>query len=248
MRGFWPFLASLAKTRLSAGRQRARSSEALLSATLPCHGLSLDSLALRLRRRHDKTSGCIFCDLPKLGDDAKAHIVHRGQHCYVILNTFPYTPGHVMIVPFAHLDELQKLPVEAAHEMMDLSQRMERVLRQLYTPDGVNLGMNIGKAAGAGVAGHIHMHVLPRWVADANFMSVVGETRMLPESLEMTYERIKGAMEEYRDVWDRVSDPVGRCEAPPRCCSRDRACGPLGRLTGSKTRSHTVCAISHRLC
>jgi ATP adenylyltransferase len=99
-----------------------------------------------------------------------------------------------MVVPFAHLDELQKLPLDAAHEMMDLSQTMERVLRQLYAPDGVNLGMNIGKAAGAGVAGHIHMHVLPRWVADANFVSVVGETRILPESLEITYERIRVAL------------------------------------------------------
>jgi ATP adenylyltransferase len=89
---------------------------------------------------------------------------------------------------------LQALPVEAAHEMMDLSQKMESVLRTLYSPDGINLGMNIGKAAGAGVAGHIHMHVLPRWVADANFISVVGETRILPESLEMTYDRLKGAL------------------------------------------------------
>ena len=142
----------------------------------------------------ERISGCIFCDLPKEADDAKVRIVHRGQHCYVVLNTYPYTPGHVMIVPFAHLDELQKLPVAASHEMMDLSQRMETALRQLYTPDGINLGMNIGKAAGAGVAGHIHMHVLPRWVADANFVSVIGETRILPETLEMTYERIKGAL------------------------------------------------------
>jgi len=141
------------------------------------------------------TSGCIFCDLPKLGDDAKAHIVYRGQSCYIVLNTFPYNPGHVMIVPFAHLDELQKLPAEAAHEVMDWSQRIERVLRQLYSPDGVNLGMNIGKAAGAGVAGHIHMHVLPRWVADANFASVVGETRVLPETLDTTYGRIKAALQ-----------------------------------------------------
>ncbi len=99
-----------------------------------------------------------------------------------------------MIVPFAHLDELQKLPATAAHEMMDLSQKIENVLRELYKPDGINLGMNIGKAAGAGVAGHIHMHALPRWVADSNFISVIGETRMLPESLDMTYERIKSAM------------------------------------------------------
>jgi ATP adenylyltransferase len=142
----------------------------------------------------EKISGCIFCDLPKLGDDAKARIVHRGKHCYIVLNTFPYTPGHVMVVPYQHLDELQKLPDAAAHEMMTLAQEMESALRRLYHPDGVNLGMNIGKAAGAGVAGHIHMHVLPRWVADANFVSVVGETRILPESLEMTYERIKGAL------------------------------------------------------
>ena len=105
-----------------------------------------------------------------------------------------------MIVPFAHLDELQKLPVEAAHEMMDCRSGWRRVLRQLYTPDGINLGMNIGKAAGAGVAGHIHMHVLPRWVADANFMSVVGETRMLPETLEVTWGRIREAMSDERQV------------------------------------------------
>jgi ATP adenylyltransferase len=143
----------------------------------------------------EKASVCVFCDLPKLGDDAKALIVHRAQYCFVILNAYPYTPGHVMIVPFAHLDELRKLPPEAAHEMMDLAQTMESVLRGLYNPDGLNLGMNIGKAAGAGVARHIHMHALPRWVADANFLSVVGETRILPESLEMTYTRIKGALE-----------------------------------------------------
>jgi ATP adenylyltransferase len=99
-----------------------------------------------------------------------------------------------MVVPYAHLDELQKLPAGAAYEMMDLSQKMESVLRALYKPDGINLGMNIGAAAGAGVAGHIHMHVLPRWVADANFISVVGETRILPETLETTWERIRKAI------------------------------------------------------
>jgi len=139
-------------------------------------------------------SGCIFCDLPKLGDDTKARIVHRGKHCFIILNTFPYTPGHSMIVPYAHLDELQNLPTDAAQEMMELSQKMESVLRTLYKPDGINLGMNIGKAAGAGVAGHIHMHILPRWVADGNFMTVVGETRVLPESLDMTYQRIRSEL------------------------------------------------------
>lgn len=141
----------------------------------------------------EKVSGCIFCELPKL-EDQKALIVYRGLHCFVILNSFPYSPGHAMIVPFAHLDQIQRLPRETAHEMMDLSQKMEGVLRQLYNPDGINLGMNIGKAAGAGVAGHVHMHILPRWVADANFMSVVGETRVLPESLETSYQRLKAAL------------------------------------------------------
>ena len=142
----------------------------------------------------EKTPGCVFCQVLEGGEDEKVRIAYRGKHCFVILNTYPYTPGHAMIVPYEHLDELQKLPAEAAHEMMGLSQKMEGVLRQLYHPDGVNLGMNIGKAAGAGVAGHIHMHVLPRWVADANFVSVIGETRMLPETLEVTWKRIKDAL------------------------------------------------------
>jgi ATP adenylyltransferase len=141
-----------------------------------------------------KPAGCIFCELPTLGDDQKAHIVYRGRDCYIVLNTYPYTPGHVMIVPYTHLDELQKLPAEAAQEMMELCQRMEGVLRQLYKPEGINMGMNIGKAAGAGVEGHIHMHALPRWVADANFMSVVGETRILPESLDETWRRVSEAL------------------------------------------------------
>jgi ATP adenylyltransferase len=137
---------------------------------------------------------CIFCELPKL-PDADAKIIHRGEHCFVILNSFPYTSGHVMVVPFAHLDELQKLPEAAAQEMIALSQKMERVLRQVYSPNGINLGMNIGRAAGAGVAGHIHMHVLPRWVGDTNFMTVTGESRVLPEALEETYEKLKAALE-----------------------------------------------------
>jgi len=144
----------------------------------------------------EKIDGCVFCNLVKQNDDEKALITFRGERCFVVLNRYPYTPGHVMIVPYAHLDELQKLPREAANEMMALSQRMEGVLRELYRPDGVNLGMNIGKAAGAGIAGHIHMHALPRWVADANFLSVVGETRILPETLEVTWKRLRQALAE----------------------------------------------------
>lgn len=140
-----------------------------------------------------KTSGCVFCDAVQ-EEDKKSRIVFRGENCFIILNTFPYTSGHVMIVPYAHVDELAKLNSEAATEMMKFSQRMEGVLRRLYHPDGINLGMNIGKAAGAGIAGHIHMHVLPRWVADANFVSVVCETRILPETLDDTWKKITAAL------------------------------------------------------
>jgi ATP adenylyltransferase len=137
-----------------------------------------------------KPAGCIFCEAPKLAD-AQAGIVYRGSLCYVILNAFPYTSGHVMIVPYQHLDELQKLPQEAAHQIMDVSQKMENVLRQVYRPDGINLGMNIGQAAGAGVADHVHVHLLPRWSADTNFMTTTAETRVLPEALETTYQRLR---------------------------------------------------------
>src|SRR5215467_6086759 len=139
----------------------------------------------------DKASTCPFCELPNSGNDEKSLIVHRDKHCFVILNAYPYTTGHVMVVPYRHVDRLQLLSSEAAQEMMELIRKLEGILRELYHPEGLNVGMNLGKAAGAGVAGHIHMHVLPRWVADANFMSVIGETRVLPEDLATTYKRIK---------------------------------------------------------
>lgn len=139
----------------------------------------------------DKAPGCLFCGILAAGDDEKYMVVHRGQHCFVILNAFPYTNGHVMVVPYQHTDQLMSLSAPAAQEMMELTQKLEGILRELYQPDGLNLGMNLGKAAGAGVAGHIHMHVLPRWIADANFMSVVAETRVLPEDLATTYKRIR---------------------------------------------------------
>jgi ATP adenylyltransferase len=137
------------------------------------------------------SSGCIFCDAVRRSDDAKTGIVFRGERCFIILNTFPYTSGHVMIVPYDHVNELRKLDLAAAQEMMAQAQRVEEAVRQVYRPDGINLGMNIGQAAGAGVASHIHMHALPRWFADTNFMTTVSETRILPESLEVTYSRLK---------------------------------------------------------
>ncbi len=139
---------------------------------------------------------CLFCGLiqPKSDqakDDEKFLIVHRAEHCFVMLNAFPYTSGHAMIVPYDHVDELSKLSQPAAQEIMALTQRMEGILRELYRPDGINLGMNIGKAAGAGVASHIHMHILPRWFGDVNFMSSIGETRVLPEDLPTTYKKLR---------------------------------------------------------
>ena len=142
----------------------------------------------------DSATGCLFCDALKAGDDRKVGIVHRAAQCFIMLNAFPYTNGHVMIAPHSHVDTLHKLESAAANEMMALAQRVERALMELYRPDGVNVGMNIGKAAGAGVAGHIHLHVLPRWIADSNFMTVVGETRVLPETLDTTWERLKGKL------------------------------------------------------
>jgi ATP adenylyltransferase len=143
-----------------------------------------------------KAPGCILCELPQTGNDEKAFIVHRDKYCYVILNAYPYTSGHVMIVPFQHTGRLQALPPPAAQEMIALTQRLEGILREVYEPEGLNLGMNLGKAAGAGIAGHIHMHVLPRWGADANFITVIGETRVLPEDLTTTYKRIREKFEE----------------------------------------------------
>ena len=134
---------------------------------------------------------CLFCGVAKAQNDEQNLVVHRGQSCFVILNAFPYTTGHAMVVPYEHVDELQKLPCAAAEEMMALMQKLEGILREVYRPDGINLGMNLGKAAGAGVAGHIHMHILPRWFADVNFMTSIGETRVLPEDLPTTYRRIK---------------------------------------------------------
>jgi ATP adenylyltransferase len=135
--------------------------------------------------------GCVFCGLIQAKNDEEALVVHRAKYCFVVLNAFPYTSGHAMVVPYEHVDQLQKLSQPAAGEMMALSQRLEGAMRELYHPDGINLGMNLGKAAGAGVANHIHMHILPRWFADVNFMTAIGETRVLPEDLQTTYKRFR---------------------------------------------------------
>lgn len=115
----------------------------------------------------------------------------RAKHNFVLLNLYPYTSGHLMIATYEHVASLAEAKTEARQEMMDLSARAEKILRELYKPDGLNLGMNLGAAAGAGIAGHIHMHVLPRWTGDASFITTVSETRVLPEALETTWERVR---------------------------------------------------------
>ena len=137
---------------------------------------------------------CIFCDAVARNRDPETLIVHRGAKAFVILNRFPYTSGHVMIVPYAHLAELKLCDAETLCEMMRLAQRLEAVYRGEYKPDGLNLGMNLGRAAGAGVPGHLHLHMLPRWIGDSNFMTVTGETRVHPEDLKTTYERLAKAL------------------------------------------------------
>jgi ATP adenylyltransferase len=150
-------------------------------------------------------TGCVFCNLVKSVDYAieqgmnaeeaelAAGLVVRGKHCYICLNAYPYTSGHVMVVPYAHLDRLAGLTTGAAHEMMDLARQTELVLEELYVPHGLNFGMNLGKAAGAGVAGHLHLHALPRWMGDTNFMTTVAESRVLPEDLTTTWTRMREA-------------------------------------------------------
>lgn len=143
-----------------------------------------------------KDEGCIFCEALALGDDARSLIILRAERNFVILNRYPYTSGHVMIVPYAHVAELAAADADALAEMMRLAQRVQRALERTYHPHGYNLGMNLGRAAGAGVTGHLHLHVLPRWPGDANFMTVVGETRVEPEELATTRERLRAALAE----------------------------------------------------
>jgi len=137
--------------------------------------------------------GCVFCGiLNSPASDEEKFILHRAEFNFVILNIYPYISGHLMIVPYAHLADLDCAEKKITDELMDLAKRCQTALREVYQPHGFNLGMNFGKAAGAGVAEHFHLHILPRWVGDANFMTAVGETRTIPEDLPTTYDKLKG--------------------------------------------------------
>jgi ATP adenylyltransferase len=137
---------------------------------------------------------CIFCDALAEGDDAKSLIVLRAKKNFIILNRFPYTSGHVMIVPYAHVAELSACDTGTLAEMMELAKRVAAALAAEYQPGGYNLGMNLGRSAGAGVAGHLHLHVLPRWTGDTNFMTTISETRTEPEDLRVTFDRLRRAL------------------------------------------------------
>uniref|UniRef100_Q01YK3 Histidine triad (HIT) protein n=1 Tax=Solibacter usitatus (strain Ellin6076) TaxID=234267 RepID=Q01YK3_SOLUE len=138
-------------------------------------------------------TGCVFCNAAQSADDRENLIVHRAERNFVILNRFPYTNGHVMVVPYDHIGFLEQMPDATLVEMIRLARTAEHHLRTIYRPDGLNLGMNLGRSAGAGIADHVHMHVLPRWTGDTNFMTVTGETRVLPEDLPATWEKLSKA-------------------------------------------------------
>jgi ATP adenylyltransferase len=140
---------------------------------------------------NNKEEGCVFCNAQAVEDSAENLIAYRGERAYVILNRYPYTSGHLMVIPFTHVPSLEELDPETRAEMMELTSRCTTVLKSIYRPQGFNVGVNIGEAAGAGVLGHVHIHIVPRWKGDTNFMSAVGQTRVLPEALEDTYLRVQ---------------------------------------------------------
>jgi len=147
---------------------------------------------LRYVKDANKSDECVFCTKPALGDDREALIVHRGERCFVILNLFPYTSGHLMVMPFEHVGRLQEVEPDVMAEMMDLAQQSMRRLEEVYSPEGFNVGLNQGRVAGAGVEGHIHLHVVPRWAGDNNYMPVLADTRVMPQSLEESYDALRG--------------------------------------------------------
>jgi ATP adenylyltransferase len=138
-----------------------------------------------------RPEGCVFCNAAATPDaDANTYVLWRGQHHFVILNLYPYNNGHLMVVPLTHVDSIELLAPEALTELMTLTQKAMLVLRAAYNPQGFNIGINVGHAAGAGVPGHVHQHIVPRWNADSNFMSTLANTRVIPEELPQTYERL----------------------------------------------------------
>ena len=149
-----------------------------------------------IKQNNDK-KGCIFCNAARGEDDRENLVFYRGKHVFMILNRYPYTSGHVMCVPYAHEPRLGEVTKETRGEMMELVNKAVEVLQKVYTPEGFNIGLNLGEVAGAGVAEHLHIHIVPRWTGDTSFMTAVGDTRVLPESLTVTFERVNKAWEAF---------------------------------------------------
>lgn len=138
--------------------------------------------------------GCLFCGLLAMTDDAEALILERGATTFTLMNAYPYTSGHVMVSPVRHVASITDLDADEAAALMHATQRAAAALDAVYRPEGLNVGANIGRAAGAGVPGHLHVHVLPRWSGDTNFMTAVAEARVLPESLRQSYDKLRSAL------------------------------------------------------
>jgi len=145
----------------------------------------------------EKEKGCIFCLKPNQDDDAKNGILFRGKLCFVILNLYPYNNGHIMVVPYKHVSSLYELSSEEINDLFSTVRIAEKVLRNCYHCEGMNIGINEGNAAGAGIAEHIHVHLVPRWVGDVNFMTVVGGKRVIPEAFEVTYRKLKEQFDKF---------------------------------------------------
>ncbi len=142
-----------------------------------------------------KENGCIFCAKPEEREDEKHLILKRGSYSYIIMNLYPYNNGHLMIVPFRHVNDYAGLNNDELLELSQMTQICENVLKKVYNPAGFNIGINLGEAAGAGIEEHIHIHIVPRWHGDTNFISTIGETRVIPEKLENTYQKLKKALD-----------------------------------------------------
>ncbi|MFA4646355.1 HIT domain-containing protein [Pyrococcus kukulkanii] len=150
--------------------------------------------------RSPKYEGCIFCDFPKENRDKERLILYRGKNAFIIMNNYPYNPGHVMVAPYRHVSSIEDLTEEEMLEIMKLAALVMKAIRKVMKPDGFNLGFNIGKVAGAGIDGHVHLHIVPRWNGDTNFMPVIADTKVIPESLKQAYDEIKQAIEEIENA------------------------------------------------
>lgn len=146
--------------------------------------------------RSPKHNGCIFCDFPKENKDEERLILYKGKNAFIIMNNYPYNPGHVMIAPYRHIGKWEDLTDEELLEIMKLSQLIIKALKKAMNPDGFNIGVNLGRVAGAGIDDHVHLHVVPRWNGDTNFMPVLTSTKVIPESLEEAYKELKKAIDE----------------------------------------------------